>query len=177
MHSFSRIWLVFLSSADAQFHLAKNRSTASQSGFLLPANAPAQSPASISDCRCKPHQRDDALFPVHIIPTERASVNFLLAWASLLSSALGACWQYRCDDTSCCIFTLFMKKCDASQIFIKACLLLVELSNVRCSYFAQLWGAYTGKEKPPPQYEAAANSVVLKMEYSPCRLMNLTTQA
>ena len=30
--------------------------------FLLPANSPTQSPASISDFRCQPHQRDDALY-------------------------------------------------------------------------------------------------------------------
>ena len=35
IHSFSRIGLVFLSSADAQFHLAKSHSTASLSGFSV----------------------------------------------------------------------------------------------------------------------------------------------
>ena len=75
IHSFSRIGLVFCrpptrsSIWTISILLHHNRV------FLLPANVPAQSPASISDCRCKPHQRDDALFPVHIISAERASVN------------------------------------------------------------------------------------------------------
>ena len=45
--------------------------------FLLPANAPAQSPASLSDFRCQSHQRDDALYP-HLLYAgfQKMSIGF-----------------------------------------------------------------------------------------------------
>ena len=43
--------------------------------FLLPANAPVRSPASISDFRCQSHQRDDALYPspIYAEPAEKST--------------------------------------------------------------------------------------------------------
>ena len=65
--------------------------------FLLPANAPAQSPASISDFRCQPHQRDDALCPfsLYAFPVEKSTKR--------VKKELSTC----AVNSFCCIITLF----------------------------------------------------------------------
>ena len=65
--------------------------------FPLPANIPAQSPASISDFRCQPHQRDDALCPflLYAFPVKKSTKR--------VKKELSTC----AVNSFCCIITLF----------------------------------------------------------------------
>ena len=78
--------------------------------FLLPANAPAQSPASISDFRCQSHQRDDALYPSLIICKIGRKVNkghwkIILPAFSLCGAVYhAACWGAPHLEKTFCFF-------------------------------------------------------------------------
>ena len=65
--------------------------------FQLPANIPTQSSASISDFRCQPHQRDDALCPflLYAFPVKKSTKR--------VKKELSTC----AVNSFCCIITLF----------------------------------------------------------------------